>query len=101
MMYCEMTTQQKLGLTDTGMAELKAATLDEFAKLGFSDFLKTDSTKTYDAIFEQIDADPELADRVCDEVYDEYADNYTFCKETYHEFLESWIESKSAILHGE
>ena len=100
-MYQDLTTQQKLGLTDAGMAELKAATLDKFAKLGFSDFLKTESDQTYDAIFEQIDTNTELADRVCDEVCEEYADNYTFCKETYQEFLESWVESKSAILHGE
>ena len=100
-MYKDLTTQQKLGLSDAGMAELKAATIDELVKLGFSDFLKADSDDTYDAIFEQMDADPELADRVSYEVHNEYADNYTFCKETYHEFVEAWVESKAKTLHGE
>ena len=77
--------------------EIKA----ELTEMGFENLPKADWTATCEAMDEQVDNDSKISDRVFDEVNNEYADNYTFCKDTYDEFVERWIEEKADALHGE
>ena len=98
-MYHEMTTKQKLGLTDEGMAVLKTESLAKLTELGFTELPKVDWTATCEAIDEQISNDPEIANRVFDVVFDKYACDGIHT-DNYEEFEERWVEEQADTLHG-
>ena len=72
----------------------------ELTELGFENLPEADANKTAQTMFNQIDNDTELADRVLDEVNKEYADNYEFHKDTYNEFMERWVFEKVDEIHS-
>ena len=71
----------------------------ELTEMGFENLPKADWTATCEAMDEQIDNDTEIRNRVFDAVYDYYADNYEFHKDTYEEFMERWVAEKADALH--
>ena len=99
-MFKDMTLGQRLGLTPEGVAELKEATCKELAELGFTNLPKANADDTHNEIYEQIDNDTDLEDKVFDVVCDYYADVGVY-KENYEERLNQWIAEQTDRLHGE
>ena len=75
-------------------------TAEKLTELGFTDELYAVTIlRTVQVMHKQIDADPELADRVCDRIRDEYAP-YPI-QEIYHLFLQDWVQEQANALHRE
>ena len=66
--------------------------------LGFSNFIRPTIDATSDAMFEQIDNNPEIADRVLAEIQLD-SNPYIVDKENYDLFLENWVETQAEALH--
>ena len=73
-------------------------TAERMTELGFENLPKTTIDETSDAIHEQIDNDPEIADAVFDELHDWHAPN-SVCKDNYDIVLEWWVENRAEALH--
>lgn len=75
-------------------------TAEKLTALGFTDEIYAATTlRTVQVMQKQIDADPDLADRVFDIIRDEYTP-YPI-QDIYHLFLQDWIQEQANALHRE
>ena len=75
------------------------AILTELTELGFTNPKREDIDQTAEAIFEQVETNPEVGDRMI-RVLSLHAAPYGFCKDNYDEVLEDWVSEKAEALHG-
>ena len=72
----------------------------KLTELGFTDEIYAATRlRTVQVMHKQIDADPDLADRVFHRIRDEYAP-YPI-KGIYHLFLQDWVQEQANALHRE
>ena len=75
-------------------------TAEKLTGLGFSDAIYEPLiVRTARVMHREIDADPELADRVFDSVREDYAPYPV--QERYEIFLENWVQEQATALHDE
>lgn len=69
-------------------------------RLGFTDFFRATINSTARRMHEQIDNDPDLADRVLDEIRDSHAPD-PVDKKNYEQVMQDWVYEQAAALHRE
>ena len=75
-------------------------TAEKLEQLGFTDAIYEPLiVRTARVMHREIDADPELADRVFDTIRDDY-DPYPI-EERYDTFLDNWVNEQATALHAE
>ena len=75
-------------------------TAGRLAELGFENLPKEDWRDTTEAMYVQIEDDPNIAERVLEELRDKI-DPEPVHKDNYDEVLEAWVDDQVSLLHQE
>ena len=74
-------------------------TEQKLTELGFTSLPKENADATAEAMFEQVENNPDLAEKVLGELHDWHAP-HTVHKDNYDDMLEVWVFDQTDSLHG-